>query len=87
MIQKIKNIFYFAFFLIFIIFITNFYFSDENIKKISKSRSFYAVKKINDDLDLPLLKNYTNNIIEYRYDINFYKNKKKKIFFFRLNYK
>lgn len=84
MIKKIQSTLYLLFFLSFITFITNFYFSDQNIKKINKSRAFYAINKSNDNLDLPILENDTNDIIEYTNDVELYKDKKKKFFFFDL---
>ena len=77
MLKKIKYIFYIVSFLIFIILITSFYFSDQNIRETNKSRSFYSVKINKDTNKLPLLKNDTNDIIEYRNDIEVYKKKKK----------
>ena len=84
MLKKIKNIFYLASFIIFIILITRFYFSDQNIREIKKSRSFYSVKLNNNTHNLPLLKNDTNNIIEYINDVEIYKKKKKKYTFWDL---
>ena len=84
MLKKIKNIFYLASFLIFIILTTRFYFSDQNIKETNKSRSFYSVKLNNNSQNLPLLKNDTNNIIEYINDIEIYKKRKKKFTFWNL---
>ena len=84
MIKKIQSTLYLLFFLLFITFITNFYFSDQNIKKINKSRAFYAINKSNDNLDLPILENDTNDIIEYTNDVELYKGKKKKYFFWNL---
>ena len=84
MLKKIKNIFYVASFFIFVILTTRFYFSDQNIKEINKSRSFYSVKVNNKTQNLPLLKNDTNNIIEYINDIEIYKKKKKKFTFWDL---
>ena len=66
MLKKIKNIFCLVSLLIFIILITSFYFSDQNIRATNKSRSFYAVKLLHDALKLPLLENDTKGIIEYR---------------------
>ena len=43
MLKKVKNTFFILSFLIFIIFIINFYFSDKNIIKTNKSRSNYIV--------------------------------------------
>ena len=84
MLKKIKNIFYLVSFLIFIVLTTRFYFSEQNIKETNKSRSFYSVKIYNDTQNLPLLKNDTNNIIEYINDVDIYKKNKKKFTFWDL---
>ena len=84
MLRKIKKILYLVSFPIFIILITKFYFSDKNIKQINKSRSAYSVKVNNNAQNLPLLKNDTNNIIEFIDDIDVYKKKKKKYTFWDL---
>ena len=84
MLKKIKNIFYLASFFIFIILTTKFYFSDKNIKETNKSRSLYLAKLNNNTQNLPLLKNDTNNIIEYINDIEIYKKNKKKFTFWNL---
>jgi len=84
MLKKIKNIFYILSFIIFIIFTTGFYFSDQNIMKTNKSRSLRSIISTNDTLNLPLLKNDTKNIIQYRNDIEVYKKKKKKYTFWDL---
>ena len=84
MLKKIKNIFYLASFFIFIILTTRFYFSEQNIQKTNKSRSFYSVKIYDDTQNLPLLKNDTNNIIEYINDVEIYKKNKKKFTFWDL---
>ena len=84
MIKKIKNISYLLLFFTFIILITSFYFSDQNIKEINKSRSIYSVNLSKYTQNLPLLKNDTNNIIEYRNDIEVYKKKKKNYTFWNL---
>ena len=84
MLKKIKNIFYLSSFFIFIIFTTRFYFSDQNIRETNKSRSLYSVKLNNNTQNLPLLKNDTNNIIEYINDVEVYKEKKKKYTFWDL---
>ena len=78
MLIKIKNIFCLASLLIFIILITSFYFSDQNIRATNKSRSFYVVKLHYDTLKLPLLTNDTNDIIEYRNDVQVFRDKRKK---------
>ena len=84
MLKNIKNIFYLGSFFIFIILTTRFYFSDQNIRETNKSRSLYSVKLNNNTQNLPLLKNDTNNIIEYINDIEIYKKKKKKYTFWDL---
>ena len=84
MLKKLKNIFYLGSFFIFIFLITRFYFSDQNIRETNKSRSFYSVELNSNTQNLPLLKNDTNNIIEYIDDIEVYKKKKKKYTFWDL---
>ena len=84
MLKKIKSIFYLVSFLIFIILITRYYFSDQNIKETNKSRAFYSVKLNHNTQNLPLLKNDTNNIIEYINDVEVYKKNKKKYTFWDL---
>ena len=78
MLIKIKNIFYLASLLIFITLTTSFYFSEQNIRTTNKSRSFYVVKLHYDTLKLPLLVNDTNDIIEYRNDVQEFADKRKK---------
>ena len=82
--KKIKNILYLGPFFIFLILITKFYFSDENIRETNNSRSFYSADLIKNTQNLPLLKNDTNNIIEYLDDVEVFKKKKKKYSFFDL---
>ena len=84
MLKKIKNIFYLVSFFIFIFLTTSFYFSDQNVRLTNKSRSIYSTKLKNITQNLPLLKNDTNNIIEYINDVEVYKKKKKKYTFWDL---
>ena len=84
MLKKLKNIFYLGSFFIFIVLITRFYFSEQNVRETNKSRSFYSVELNSNTQNLPLLKNDTNNIIEYIDDIEVYKKKKKKYTFWDL---
>ena len=74
----IKNIFYLASLFIFITLTTSFYFSEQNIRATNKSRSFYVVKLHYDTLKLPLLTNDTDDIIEYRNDVQEFRDKIKK---------
>ena len=71
----IKNIFYMASLFIFIALTTSFYFSEQNIRATNKSRSFYAVKLLHDALKLPLLVNDTKGTIEYRNDVQEFRDK------------
>ena len=50
----------------------------------NKSRSIYQADLKNNMQSLPLLENDTNNIIEYRNDIEIYKEKKKNYTFWDL---
>ena len=84
MLKKIKNIFFLSFFFISIILTAFFYFSDQNVNKINKSRSLYSDKHDKDLQNLPLLKNDTDNIIEYKDGIEIYKKKKKNYTFWDL---
>ena len=84
MYKKVKNIFYIIAIFIFIFLTVIFYFSDQNIKSINKSRALYPNKLNNDIQNLTLLKNDTTNIIEYRSDIEVYIKKKKNYTFWDL---
>ena len=84
MFRKVKNIFYIISFFIFVFFTTNFYFSEQNVRLINKSRSLYPNKTTDDIQNLILLKNDTKNIIEYKSDIEVYKKKKKNYTFWDL---
>ena len=84
MLKKIKNIFYLISYIIFITFIIVFYFSDENIRSINKSRSL-SYENFNKKIkNLPLLKNDTANIIEYTKYSEVRKKEKKYYKFFDL---
>ena len=77
----LKKIFYIISFSTFIILITKLYFSDQHVKKINKFRYTYLEQSGDSKINIPLLKNDTNNIIEYKSDIEIY-TKKKKIYKF-----
>ena len=84
MFKKVINLFFLLLFFIFTFLTITFYFSDENIRKTNKFRSLYSVnlnKMIN---NLPLLKNDTSDIIQYKNDVEIYKNKKKNYIFWDL---
>ena len=84
MIKELKYLFFLIVRFFFIFFTVRFYFSDENIKKSYRSISLLD-KKINETEDsLKLLKNDTENIIEFVENKN---NKKiKKYSFWKLLY-
>tara|TARA_Y100000815_G_scaffold83762_1_gene72566 strand:+ start:914 stop:1177 length:264 start_codon:yes stop_codon:yes gene_type:complete len=84
MLKKVINLFFLLLFFIFTILTITFYFSDENVRKTNKFRSLYSInlnKMIN---NLPLLKNDTSDIIQYKNDVEIYKKKKKNYIFWDL---
>ena len=80
MIKNFVSVLIFLFVFFFIFFIISFYISDKNKKKINLNRiNIYS--KIKDDLSsLPLLKNDTENIIEYNSGFDTDNNKIKRNF-------
>ena len=77
MFQKIKNIFIIISLTIFIFLVSMHYFSEQNIIITNKSRSSYAFETVKGGINLPILKNDTNNIIVYRNDLEEFKKKRK----------
>ena len=84
MLKKVLNTIYLFLFLSFLVMITFFYFSAENITKTNKFRTLYSFEIKDDNSNLTILKNDTNNIIEYKNDVEIFKNKKKKYKFWNL---
>ena len=78
--KKIINIFFLISFITFIFLVTKYYFSEQNIILINKSRSSYSLMLSKYEINLPLLKNDTNNIIIYIDDLEEFKNKRKERF-------
>ncbi len=74
MIKELKNLFYIIVIFFFIFFTTRYYFSDENYKNSYRSTSLLDEKIKEAEDDLIMLKNNTENIIEFVE----YKNKKEK---------
>jgi len=74
MLRKTKNAVYIICFTIFIFLITKYYFSENNRILINKTRSTYSIE----GLKLRVLKNDTNNIIEYKDELDDFNNKRKK---------
>ena len=82
MLREIKYLIFIIIISLFLFFTGKYYFSDENIKK-----SYRAYKNIDEKIkvyskDLPILKNDTQDIIEYVKQTN--KKKKKKFNFWKL---
>ena len=75
MVNKIKNIAFLTSFLIFILFVFRYYFSEKNIIYINKSRLTYSLES---NQNLPLLESDTDNIIIYKNDLEDFKNKIKR---------
>ena len=85
MFKKIKNIFFITSFLIFLILVSKHYFSEKNIIKTNKARSLYLFNLSNNEkITIPLLKNDTNNVIEYIDEAENFIEKKKKFTFWNL---
>jgi len=78
MIKKLLNIFCISSLLIFFFLISTHYFSEENVIFTNKSRSKYSVSLTGNNINLPLLKNDTEDAIVYKNDIEEFKNKRKK---------
>ena len=84
MIKELKYLFFKIFIFFFLFFTIRFYFSDENKKKIFRSINILEEKIEKSEKDLILLKNNTENIIEYVENID--DNKTKKYSFWKLLY-
>ena len=80
MYYRIKNIFFLIIFFTFIFLILKHYFSEQNIAFTNQSRLSYKTSLDNDEINLPVLKNNTNNTIIYVNDLENFKNKRKKRF-------
>ena len=82
MLKEIKYLIFIVIILLFLFFTGKYYFSDENIKKSYRSQKNIDEKIKNYAKNLPILKNDTNNIIEYVKQSD--KKKKKKFNFWKL---
>ena len=81
MLRKFKTIFFLISLIIFVLMIINYYFSEENVVNINKSRATYSVTPYN---ELPILKNDTKDIIVYQDGLEQFKKKRKKRFWEKL---
>tara|TARA_B110001454_G_C12404464_1_gene302366 strand:- start:167 stop:430 length:264 start_codon:yes stop_codon:yes gene_type:complete len=84
MYNKIKNIIYLSSFIGFFVLIIIFYFSESNILKTNKLRSTYIYNSLENNKNLPILKNDTINVFEYKNDIEIFINERKKYKFWDL---
>ena len=75
MVKRFKTIIFLLLFISFTFFTINYYFSEEHVVYVNKSRLTYSLTSYK---DLPLLKNDTNNIINYKNDLEIFKEKRKK---------
>ena len=73
MFKDLKNIFFLILITIFIFLSTRFYFSNTNKEIISKIRSNYTSNIIENNDDIPILKNDTENFIEYSSELDEFK--------------
>ena len=85
MIKELKYLFFIIVIFFFILFTVRYYFSDENYKNSYRSTSLIDKKIKETEKDLILLKNNTENIIEF---VEYKNNKKtKKYSFWKLLYR
>jgi c-di-AMP phosphodiesterase-like protein len=83
MIKNILSVLVFLFSILFLYFVVNTYFSDNQQTKINKNRKTILKKIINNTKGLPILLNDTNKVIEFNSDFK-NENKKKERNFWRL---
>tara|TARA_B100001029_G_scaffold151982_1_gene134791 strand:+ start:576 stop:836 length:261 start_codon:yes stop_codon:yes gene_type:complete len=76
MIKELKYLFFIIVIFFFLFFTIRFYFSDENKKKNFRSINILEEKMEKSEKDLILLKNNTENIIEYVENVDDKKTKK-----------
>ena len=81
MIKELKYFFYLLTIFLFVFFCVKYYFSDDHIKKSYRSKENIDLKIEEYEKKIILLKNNTENIIEYPENSN---KKKKKYFFWNL---
>ncbi len=77
MIKKLINLFFFLITFIFFYYVISTYFSEENMSKINKNRSDLKENLSKSSNNLPLLDSDTQNIIDYNFDQNQIKIKKR----------
>ena len=70
MIKEIKYLFYLIVFSIFIFLVINYYFSDYYEKKSNRKISNFLDNFNSKNINVPLIKNNTKNIIEYKTNVD-----------------
>ena len=80
MIKEIKYLFYLVVLSIFIFLVINYYFSDYYEKKSNRKISNFLDNFNSKNIDLPLIKSDTKNIIEYKINSDQIINKKQRKF-------
>jgi len=80
MLKEVKYVVYLLTIFFFIFFVIKFYFSENNIKWSNKVILQYQNILDKKFINLPIIKDDTNDIIEYTSEIEDFKNKKKRKF-------
>ena len=80
MFKEVKYVFYLLIIFFFIFFAIKFYLSENNIKRSNKIILQHQKELDNKFSDLPIIKDDTNDIIEYTNEIEEFKNKKQRKF-------
>ena len=80
MIKEARNVVYLLTIFFFIFFVIKFYLSDDNVKWSNKIILQYQNILDKRFISLPIIKNDTNDIIEYTSEVEDFKNKKQRKF-------
>ena len=80
MLKEVKYVLYLLTIFFFIFFVIKFYLSENNIKRANKIILQYQNELDNKFNNLPVIKDDTNDIIEYTTEIEEFKNKKQRKF-------
>ena len=80
MFKEAKYVLYLLTIFFFIFFVIKFYLSENNIKRSNRIILQYQNELDNKFINLPIIKDDTNNVIEYTNEIEEFKNKKQRKF-------
>jgi len=78
MLKELKFLGYFLTIFLSLFFVVRFYLSDDNIKRSNEMMYQYQAQLEKKFENLPIIKNDTRNIIEYKNDVDEFINKEKK---------